>query len=79
MLFDAVPAPQVGLQLAIAEVVGNPDLAIENLVVFYQDTAGDYSTLSSCCCDTHRVALMAAGLYQLEKTPISGSHLSETG
>lgn len=79
MLFDAVPAPQVALQQVIGDVVGNPDLAIENLVVFYQDTAGDYSTLSSCCCEVHRVALMAAGLYQLEKTPISGSHQTETG
>lgn len=76
MTSDTVPAPQVALQEAIRTVTGIDDLDIDNLVLFYQDKYGHYGTLSSCCCGTHRVALMAAGMYNLDDMPMAGQVLA---
>lgn len=74
---DAVPAPNIQLQDALRACTGLENLEIENIVVFYEDVSGTYGTLSSCCCGTHRVALMAAGMYNLEDLPMAGQVLSD--
>lgn len=77
MASDAVPGASLQLQEAIRACTGLPVLDLENIVVFYETVDGVYGTLSSCCCGTHRVALMAAGMYNLEGLPMAGQVLSD--
>lgn len=63
---DAAPSVSVQLLQALRDATGDQALQVENLIVLYQASDGNYGVLSSLCCPTHQAALIAAGLYKID-------------